>query len=88
MKKKPTIFSEMPIEAQIGMINQALSGDVLPMLASHGGGMEIYDINGWDVTIKYYGTCHGCPLASSGTLEFIEYTLQSQIDEKIRVIPA
>ena len=61
---------------------------MVPMLASHGGGLEIMDIEGSKVFIRYYGACQGCPLASTGTLQFIEETLQSQIDKKIRVIPA
>jgi Fe-S cluster biogenesis protein NfuA len=58
------------------------------MLASHGGGLEIMDIQGFRILIRYHGACHGCPLAGSGTLEFIEHTLQSEIDERIRVIPS
>ena len=60
---------------------------VLPMLGSHGGGMEIMDIQGFEVSIRYLGACHGCALAGSGTLQFIEQTLQAQVDERIRVVP-
>jgi len=84
--KKP--FNKIEIDKQIKLINKALEKDVLPMLMSHGGGLEIMDIVGWEVIIKYYGACHGCPLATSGTLEFIEHTLRTNIDKRIRVIPA
>ena len=84
MKK---LFSKLDIDSQVKLVNKALETDVLPMLMSHGGGLEIMDIVGWEVIIKYYGACHGCPLASSGTLEFIEHTLQTQIDKRIRVVP-
>ncbi len=86
MKKKP--FNKLEVDEQIELINKALEADVTPLLMSHGGGLEILDIEDWNVIIRYYGTCHGCPLASSGTLDFIEYTLQSQIDENVRVVPA
>ncbi len=86
MPKKP--FNKLEIDKQIELIQKALEADVTPLLMSHGGGLEILDIEGWEVVIRYYGTCHGCPLASSGTLDFIEYALQSQIDEQIRVVPA
>lgn len=69
-------------------INKALEKDVLPMLQSHGGGIEILDIEGWEIVIQYFGACHGCPLAATGTLDFIEQTLQGHIDERIRVVPA
>ena len=81
-------FNKLPIEKQIQKINKALEADVLPMLQSHGGGLEIMDIEGWNIIIQYFGACHGCPLASTGTLDFIEQTLQENIDEKIRIIPA
>jgi len=80
-------FAKLDIDKQIELINKALEADVIPMLASHGGGLEIMDIEKTDVLVRYYGACQGCPLASTGTLEFIEFTLQSNIDERIRVIP-
>ena len=86
MKKKE--FNKLSIEDQIKLINKSLEKDVLPMLQSHGGGIEIMDIEGWEVIIQYFGACHGCPLANTGTLDFIEQTLQEGIGEKIRVIPA
>lgn len=86
-KTKPTPFNELDVDQQVELIHHALEDDVMPMLRSHGGGLEILDINGYEVIVKYYGTCHGCPLSSSGTLDFIEYTLQAEVDENIRVIP-
>lgn len=86
-KKKKIEFAKLDIKKQIKLIHKALESDVLPMLQSHGGGLEITDIEGSNVLIRYYGACQGCPLASTGTLQFIEHTLQSQIDKKIQVIP-
>ena len=87
MSKKKTDFAKLDIDKQIKLINKALESDVLPMLQSHGGGLEIMDIKKTDVLIRYYGACQGCPLAATGTLDFIEHALQSQIDERIRVVP-
>lgn len=85
MKKKD--FSKLDIEEQVQQVDKALEADIMPMLASHGGGLEIYDIQEWKIYIRYYGACHGCPLAGRGTLELIERALQSHINEKIKVIP-
>lgn len=84
-KQKP--FDQLEVDQQVELIHRALEDDVMPMLRSHGGGLEIMDINGFEVIVKYYGTCHGCPLSSTGTLDFIEYTLQAEVDENIRVTP-
>ena len=83
--KKP--FNKLDIEKQVELVNKALESDVLPMLQSHGGGIEIMDIEGWSIYIQYFGACQGCPLASAGTLDFIEQTLQEQIDERVKVMP-
>ena len=87
-KKKKVVFTKLDIKEQIKLIHKALEADVIPMLESHGGGLEIMDIKGSKVFIRYYGACQGCPLASTSTLDFIEYTLQNKIDKKIQVIPA
>ena len=85
--KKPKKFSVLPLEEQVRRVNEALMASVYPMLGSHGGGVEIMDIQGTDVSIHYFGACHGCSLSGSGTLQFIEQTLQAQVDEEIRVVP-
>jgi NFU1 iron-sulfur cluster scaffold homolog, mitochondrial len=84
--KKP--FNKLSIDKQIKLINTALETDVLPMLMSHGGGLEIMDIEDWKIIVQYFGACQGCPLSSSGTLEFIQQVLQGAIDERIYVVPA
>jgi Fe-S cluster biogenesis protein NfuA len=81
------VFSALPLEEQVRRVNEALMASVFPMLGSHGGGVEIMDIEGFEVKIRYLGACHGCVLAGSGTLQFIEQALQGQIDGRIRVIP-
>lgn len=80
-------FHKLEIDKQINLIDKALEPEVYPMLNSHGGGIEIMDIHGPQVFIRYSGACHGCPLASTGTLEFIEYALQNAIDKRIQVVP-
>jgi Fe-S cluster biogenesis protein NfuA len=86
-KAKVKPFNKLPLEEQVRQVEEALTMSVFPMLGSHGGGMEIMDIQGFEVSIRYLGACHGCALAGSGTLQFIEQTLQAQVDERIRVVP-
>jgi NifU-like protein len=86
-KARPKLFAKLPLDEQVRRVEEALQTSVFPLLAAHGGGIEIMDIHGNDVSIRYSGACHGCALASTGTLQFIEQTLQAQVDEHIRVIP-
>ncbi len=84
--KKKKDFTKLDIKEQIKQIHNALEKDVLPMLESHGGGIEITDVEKNKVFIRYYGACQGCPMAMTGTLQAIKYMLQKKIDERIEVI--
>jgi NifU-like protein len=52
--------------------------------------VEVEDIEIEDetvhVVINYGGACRGCASAATGTLGYIEKTLQEQLDSSIRVI--
>ncbi len=78
-------FSKLDIDDQVDLINEALEPEVYPALQMDGGGMEIMDIEKNTVMIRYYGACSGCHIGYTATLDFIEQTLQSQIDKKIKV---
>ena len=78
-------FPALEIDDQVLLINEALSEQVLPALEMDGGGMEIMDIEGTDVLIRYYGACGNCPISESGTLMFIQNTLREKIDPRIQV---
>jgi Fe-S cluster biogenesis protein NfuA len=78
-------FQKMDIDEKVTVVNEALSEQVYDALAMDGGGMEIMDIDGFDVLIRYYGACGNCPISESGTLVFIQQTLRDRIDERIVV---
>ena len=82
---KKTDFLKLGIDDQVLLINDALSEQVLPALEMDGGGMEIMDIEGTDVLIRYFGACGNCPIGESGTLMFIQNTLQEKVDPRIQV---
>lgn len=84
--KKIVDFVKLPLNKQVDVINEALAEEVYMALAMHGGGIEIMDIKGADVFIKYYGACVGCPFATDGSeLVYIEKILQEKVDPRIRV---
>ncbi|MDH5596668.1 MAG: NifU family protein [Candidatus Peregrinibacteria bacterium] len=78
-------FLKLDIDDQVKLINEALEEQVYMALEMDGGGMEIMDIEGTDVLIRYYGVCGNCPISESGTLVFIQQTLQERIDPRIQV---
>lgn len=78
-------FLKLDIDEQVTLINKALADQVMMALEMDGGGMEIMDIEGTDVLIRYYGACGNCPISESGTLVFIQQTLQEKVDPRIQV---
>ncbi len=78
-------FLKLGIDDQVLLVNEALSEQVFMALEMDGGGMEIMDIEGTDVLIRYYGACGNCPISESGTLMFIQKTLQEKVDPRIQV---
>ena len=78
-------FEELKIDKQVKLVNDALEGEVYTALAMHDGGLEIMDIKGLEVHISYQGACAGCPMAATGTLMFVQNTLQEKVDKRIQV---
>ncbi len=83
---KKVDFIDMDVDDQVNLINEALEHQVYEALAMDGGGMDIMDIEGYDVMISYSGACGNCHISTSGTLYFIEQTLQEKVDPKIKVV--
>lgn len=84
-RKAKKDFVKLGIDDQVLLVNEALSEQIMPMLEMDGGGMEIMDIQGTDVLIRYHGACGNCPIAESGTLIFIQNTLQEKVDSRLQV---
>ena len=84
-KGKKADFEKLSLEKQVELVNSALEEEVFSAMAMHNGGLEIEDIDGLIVYIKYQGACVGCPMAETGTLMFVENTLQEKVDPRIMV---
>ena len=85
-KTKKTIpFQKLSLEKKVSAISNALEANVYSALALHGGGVEIDDVKGLTVYIKYYGSCVGCSMAETSTLFFIENVLKESVDPRIKV---
>ncbi|MBR5642476.1 MAG: NifU family protein [Firmicutes bacterium] len=57
-------------------IEAILAKDVLPLIRSHGGDMEIRAVEGDTVTVLLTGVCSGCPAADLSTKAMIEEALR------------
>lgn len=76
-------FAKMTVVEKIKMIEKVLSEDVNPKLKADGGWIELVDIDGQKVKLRFLGMCHGCP-SSAGTLtNVVEKELKEKIDPEI-----
>jgi NifU-like protein len=86
-KPAKVAFKSMTIPLKLKALEKALDEFVRPALSSDAGGVEIMDLQGNNVFIKYTGTCAGCASAGRGTLDFIQNTLRDKLDQSINVQP-
>ena len=78
-------YPELTDDEKVIVVEAILDESVRPALANDGGGLEVIEVEGPIVRIRYQGACGGCPSASGGTLRVIENHLKSQLDPQIKV---
>lgn len=70
-------------------VEEFLDAHIRPALLQDGGNLEVFDLKEIDgklhLVIKYQGACSGCASASTGTLSFIQSTINEKLDESIVV---
>ena len=72
-------------DEKVIIVEAILDSSIRPALANDGGGLEVIEVEGHIVRIRYQGACGGCPSSTGGTLRVIENHLRSQLDPEIKV---
>ena len=92
---KTTVPAEKEVEGAsieetelLKQINQVLDQRVRPALAGDGGGLELVELNGLTLSIRYQGACGSCPSSIRGTMVAIENLLRREVNPSIEVISA
>jgi Fe-S cluster biogenesis protein NfuA len=67
-------------------IDALLDERIRPYLASDGGWLEIVELVGQTLKIRYQGACGSCPSSLTGTLMAIENMIRDEIDPDIEVV--
>ncbi len=78
-------YPQLSDEEKVIIVEAVLDSSVRPALANDGGGLEVIEVEGPIVRIRYQGACGGCPSATGGTLRVIENHLRAQLDPAIKV---
>ena len=78
-------YPELSDDEKAIIVEAIMDESILPALANDGGGLEVIEVDGPIVRIRYQGACGGCPSSTGGTLRVIENHLKSQLDPEIKV---
>ena len=70
----------------VDRVQQVLTEQVNPAIASHGGGAELVSIDGTIAYLRLYGGCQGCGLAQVTLKQGIERIILESIDELTQVV--
>ncbi len=70
----------------VDQVNQVISEQVNPAIASHGGGAELVSVDGTIAYLRLFGGCQGCGLAQVTLKQGIEKIILESIDELTQVV--
>ncbi|MCM2266704.1 MAG: Fe-S cluster assembly protein NifU [Elusimicrobiales bacterium] len=78
-------FDKMTVVEKIKMIEKVLSEEINPKLKADGGWMELVDVQGQKVKLRFLGMCHGCPSSGATLKNVVEKELRERIDPAIEI---
>ena len=73
-------------DPKLRMIEGILDERIRPYLAGDGGWLEVVELEGTTLKIRYEGACGSCPSSLTGTLMAIENMIKEEIDPDIDVV--
>jgi len=73
-------------DPKIREIEAILDERIRPYLAGDGGWLEVVELAGNTLRIRYEGACGSCPSSLTGTLMAIENMIKEEIDPEIEVV--
>ena len=80
--RKLIVTSPLSLEEHV----HAIIARVRPYIQSHGGDIEVSDIEGGVVTLKVKGTCAHCPLANLTYNRVVKTLLGEEVLEITKII--
>jgi NifU-like protein len=70
---------------KIERIKEVLTAEVAPVLARDGGGVELVDVDGNDVYVRFTGHCAGCMFARQTQYSVVQDTLRKKVRPELVV---
>ncbi|HOI41630.1 MAG TPA: Fe-S cluster assembly protein NifU [Elusimicrobiales bacterium] len=78
-------FSRMTMVEKIKHIEKVLAEDVNPKLKRDGGWIELLDLDGMKVKLRFLGMCHGCPSSGATLKNVVEKELREKVDPSLMI---
>ena len=78
-------FDKMTVVEKIKMIEKVLAEEINPKLKADGGWMELVDVQGQKIKLRFLGMCHGCPSSGATLKNVVEKQLRERIDPAIEI---
>ncbi len=78
-------WSDIGLFEKVRRIESVLDEHVRPALASDGGGIDLVDLNGKELSVQYHGACGSCSSSIGGTLQFIQDSLNNWLATELVV---
>jgi len=73
-------FARMTVVEKVKMVEKVLAEDVNPKLKMDGGWIELVDLEGDKVKVRFLGMCSSCPSSSMTLKNVVEKELKEKID--------
>ena len=83
--KEKIDFNSMTMVEKIKIVEKILNEEINPKLKADGGFMELIDIEGNIIKVKFLGACSNCPTSTVTFKEVVEKELKNRIKGDIEV---
>jgi len=70
---------------KVKMVEKVLAEDVNPKLKRDGGWIELVDLDGDKVKVRFLGMCSGCPSSAVTLKNIVEKELKEKIDPLLEI---
>ncbi|MGC8727855.1 MAG: Fe-S cluster assembly protein NifU [Elusimicrobiales bacterium] len=84
--KEKIDFNSMTVVEKIKIVERILNEDINPKLKADGGFLELVDIEGNKIKVKFLGACSTCPSAGLTFKDVVQKDLKNKINGEIEVV--
>lgn len=84
--KEKIDFNSMTVVEKIKIVEKILNEDINPKLKADGGFLELVDIEGNKIKVKFLGACSTCPSAGLTFKDVVQKDLKNKINGEIEVV--